>query len=115
MIIDIIAIATAMATIVLAVFRGARNVDLLCLGGFPTSFRFLIPLGKPLSSMKLFSYCLSRQRMKARAFCLCVRGFTNPPIGKTLSNNAGYRLRHAFYIGRLTGVPFEIPLAETAV
>jgi hypothetical protein len=52
MIIDIIAIATAMAAIVLAVFSGARNVDLLCLGGFPTSFRFLIPLGKPLSSMK---------------------------------------------------------------
>ena len=56
-----------------------------------------------------------RQRMKARAFCLSVRGFTNPPICQALSDNARYRLRHAVGIGRLAGVPFVIPLAEIAV
>jgi hypothetical protein len=65
--------------------------------------------------MKQFTYCLLRQRRKARAFCLTVRGFTNPPIGKALSDNAWYRLRHAVGIGRLAGIPFVITRLDSGV
>lgn len=57
--------------------------------------------------------CL-RQRRNARAFCLGVRGFTNPPISKALSFDALGNERRAFIIASLAGVPFEIPLREVA-
>ena len=67
------------------------------------------------SRMSQTAIAFSLQRKKRLAFCLSVRGFTNPPICQTFSNNAGYRLRHTFRIARLAGVPFVIPLAEIAV
>jgi hypothetical protein len=52
--------------------------------------------------------------MKARAFCLGVRGFVSLPVRETFALNAFKSNCRTFPICHLAGVPFEIPFREIA-
>jgi hypothetical protein len=61
-----------------------------------------------------FTYCLSRQRRNARAFCLSVRGFVSLPVRETLALDALKSNCRTFPVRHLAGVPLEIPFREIA-
>ena len=55
-----------------------------------------------------------RQCMKARAFCLSVRGFVSRPVRETLALDTLSNERRTFPVCHLAGVPLEIPFCEIA-
>jgi hypothetical protein len=48
--------------------------------------------------MKYFAYCLLRQRMKARAFCLSVRGFISGVVCEALVSGSGCDFTDTFRV-----------------
>jgi hypothetical protein len=55
-----------------------------------------------------------RQRKKALAFCLGVRGLTSPPIGEALSPSAGDGFCGAFKVTLIACIVAEIKLSSVA-